>query len=103
MLSIKNNESHTDEKATDHLEMRIKPSDKVRLSHAANLTGVNLTTFVRTSAAREAARVLREHQITVLSERDRQMLLDALDNPSPPTTAAQDAVRDYRSRITHAG
>jgi uncharacterized protein (DUF1778 family) len=91
-----------DERATDNIEMRVRPSDKERISRAAELTGVKLTTFVRASAAREAERVLREHQTTTLSERDRRTLLEALDNPPPPTRAARDAVRDYRSRIANA-
>ena len=103
MLSFNELEAPSDEKATDNLEMRVKPSDKERMVRAAELTGVRLTTFVRASAAREADRVLREHETTVLSERDRRALLDALDNPPPPTGAALDAVRRYRSRIANAG
>ena len=45
----------------------------------------------------------REHRTTVLSERDRHALLEALDNPPAPTRAALDAVRGYRSRIANAG
>ena len=102
MLNFSDDQAPADEKATDHLEMRVKPSDKERMAHAAELTGVKLTTFVRASAAREAERVLREHQTTVLSDHDRRMLLEALDNPPPPTSAARDAVRAYRSRIANA-
>ncbi len=102
MLNFSDVTASPDERATDHIEMRVKPSDKDRISRAAELTGVKLTTFVRASAAREAERILREHQTTTLSERDRQALLEALDNPPPPTRAARDAVRDYRSRIANA-
>ena len=83
--------------------MRAKPGDKARMSRAAELTGVKLTTVVRASADREAERILREHQTTTLSEYDSRPLLEALDNPSPPTPAALDAVRNYRSRIANAG
>jgi len=103
MLNFRKDESGSNEKATGHLEMRMRPSDKARMSRAAELTGVTLTTFVRASAAREAARVLREHQTTVLSEQEGRTLLDALDHPPPPTAAARHAVRDYRSRIVNAG
>ena len=102
MLNFTDVPASPDERATDNIEMRVRPSDKERISRAAELTGVKLTTFVRASAAREAERVLREHQTTTLSERDRQALLEALDNPPPPTRAARDAVRDYRSRIANA-
>jgi len=101
---LNSNESNTPsgEKATDHIEMRVKPSDKARMARAAELSGVKLTTFVRGSAAREADRILREHEITTLSPRDRRRVLDALENPPAPTQAARDAVRGYRSRIANA-
>ena len=102
MLKFSDVTGSPDERATDNIEMRVKPSDKERISQAAELTGVKLTTFVRASAAREAERILREHQTTTLSERDRRTLLEALDNPPPPPRAARDAVRDYRSRIANA-
>ena len=102
MLNFTDVPASPDERATDNIEMRVRPSDKERISRAAELTGVGLTTFVRASAAREAERILREHQTTTLSERDRQALLEALDNPPTPTRAARDAVRDYRSRIANA-
>ena len=103
MLNFRTTDASSDEKATANIEMRVKPSDKESMSRAAELSGVKLTTFVRTSAAREAERILREHQTTTLSERDRQTLLEALDNPSPPTPAAREAVSNYRSRIAKAG
>ena len=103
MLNFRDVEAPSGEKATANIEMRVKPSDKARISQAAELSGVKLTTFVRASSAREAERILREHQMTVLSERDRETLLEALDNPPPPTVAARDAVRNYRARIANAG
>ena len=102
MLNFSDVTASLNERATDNIEMRVKPSDKERISRAAELAGVKLTTFVRASAVREAARILQDHQTTTLSERDRQTLLEALDNPPLPTSAARDAVRDYRSRIANA-
>lgn len=91
-----------DEKATDSVKMRFKPSDKERVFRAAELTLIKLTTFIWASAAKEAERVLGEHQTTTLSQRDTLMVLNALDNPPPPTPAAREAVRGYRSRIANA-
>ena len=102
MLNFSEISCSPDERATDNIEMRIRPSDKSRISRAAELSGVKLATFVRTSAAREAERILSEHQTTTLSERDRRALLKALYRPPSPTLAAREAVRDYRSRIANA-
>ena len=103
MLKFRDVETPVQEKATDNIEMRVKPSVKERMMRAAELSGVKLATFVRASAAREAERILHEYQITTLSKRDRKTLLKALDEPPPPTAEARDAVRDYRSRIVNAG
>ncbi len=103
MLKFSEVEGPSDERATSNIEMRIRPSDKERIARAAELTGVKLTTFVRASAAREAERIVREHRMTTLSERDRLAVLEALDNPPAPTGAAREAVRNYRSRIANAG
>ena len=63
MLSFSDKKAPSDEKATDNIEMRVRPSDEERMSRAAELTGVKLATFVRASAASEAERILREHQL----------------------------------------
>ncbi|MDE0522276.1 MAG: DUF1778 domain-containing protein [Boseongicola sp.] len=83
--------------------MLARPNDTQRMSRAAELTGARPTTFVRAPAVREAERVLREHQDTVLSKRDRATPREALDNPPPPTMAAWEAARGNRSRIANAG
>ena len=93
----------SDEKATDRLRDANTAGVKDRIAHAAAVSGVKLAAFVRAAAAREAERVLREHRVTLLTERDRRALLAALDSPPAPTEAARDAVRDYRSRISNAG
>lgn len=103
MLNFSDVEGPSDEKAARNLEIRTRPSDKERMSRAAELTGVRLSTFVGASAAREAGRVLRGHQNTVLSRCDRLTLLEALVSPPPTTTATREAVRGYRTRIANAG
>ncbi len=103
MLNFRGVKRSSNEKATDHIEMRVRPSDKERMSRAAELSGVRLATFVRAAAAREAERVLYEYRTTVLSEHDSQALLKALDDSPVPTPAARDAVRAYRSRVVNAG
>lgn len=102
MLSFDDPTASSNEKSTDSIEMRVKPSVKSHIAKAAELMGIPLTTFVRAAAAREAERVLGQHQTTVLSGRDQRALLAALDSPPPPTSAAKDAVARYRARIANA-
>ena len=101
-LNFRDVEAPSDEQATARIEMRVKPSDKGRISQAAERSDVTLTTFVRAFAAREAERMLREHQATVLSERARRTLRKVLNHPPPPTAAARESVHNYHARITGA-
>ena len=55
------------------------------------------------STTREAERVLREHQTTILSERGQRTLMAALDNPPSPAKAALKAAERYRKWIANAG
>ena len=103
MLNFIDPDVYSSEKATDSIEMRIKPSVKSGIVRAAELMGVPLTSFVRASAMREAERVLRDHQTTVLSARAQRALLAALDSPPTPTQAALEAADRYRARIANAG
>lgn len=103
MLSfIDPNDVASGEKASDRIGVRIQPRAKADIGKAAELMGVSLTVFVCASAMREAERVLREHQTTVLSKRDQRTLLAALDNPPPPAEAALQAADRFRARIASA-
>ena len=90
------------EKATDSIRLCIKPGEMNRIRRAAERSGVNFVAFVTASAALEAERILRERQTAALSERDVKMLLEALENPPPPTKAARDAVHNCCALIANA-
>ena len=100
MLNFIDPEVASGEKSTETIEMRIKPSVKNGIVRAAELMGVSVTSFMRASAVREAERVLREHQATLLTAREHRIVLDALDSPPPPSQAALDAATRYRKRIS---
>ena len=103
MLNFIDPDVSSGEKATDRIEMRIKPGSKAGIRKAAELMGVSLSAFVCVSAMQEAERVLRKYHTTVLSERDRRTLLAALDDPPPPGRTALEAAHRYRARIANAG
>jgi uncharacterized protein (DUF1778 family) len=81
------------------LEARVTDEQKALLQHAADLTGRSLTEFVVSSAQEVAARTVREHEVLTLSGRDRQVFVDALLRPSPPSKRLRQAARRYK-RIT---
>ncbi len=81
---------------TDRLEARIPGDVKATLVRAAALRGQSLSDFVVSSAAGEAMRVIREHEVLELSERDQAMFVEALLNPPAPSPALVEAARRYR-------
>lgn len=78
----------------------LPPRSERAANHAEAPTSLADALFTTTQ---EAERVLREHQTTVLSERDQRTLLAALDNPPSPAKAALKAAERYRKRIANAG
>jgi uncharacterized protein (DUF1778 family) len=43
--------------------------------------------------------VLERHHVTVLSDRDRDIFLQMLDNPPPPNEALKKAAKRYKQTI----
>ena len=69
------------------IELRVSTEEKRRMTEAARRLGLDLSSFIRTTALREAERLEREHRSLVLSVEDRHALLEALDTNSKPTEA----------------
>lgn len=71
--------------ATARLDLRLDTQDKDKITHAAELRGVPLATFVRQAALREAAAVAAETSTVTLSAAEARRLLAALDKPFKPS------------------
>lgn len=65
------------------LNMRISESDKKTLNRAANLRGLNLTSFVLQSAMDKAQETLEHEKRIELTNRDMKKLLEILDSKEP--------------------
>jgi uncharacterized protein (DUF1778 family) len=82
---------------TARLETRLWDEQKALFQHAADLTGRSLTEFVVSSDQEVAARTVREHDVLMLSGRDRQVFVEALLKPNPPNKRVRQAARRYKS------
>ena len=82
---------------TARLEARLTEEQKALFQHAADLIGRSLTEFVVSSAQDAAARTVREHAVLTLSGRDRQVFVDAILKPAPPSRRLRQAARRYRN------
>jgi len=82
----------------ERLEARITPAQKEILQHAAELEGRSLTDFVVSSAQAAARRIIHEHEILLLSAKDREVFVNALLNPPAPNDKLRRAARRYKQK-----
>ncbi len=87
MLNFVNFAAEIDEPKSARMEQRTKPSIKARIQEAAALLGVDETTFVTSVAFERAKATFDEHERTLLSAKDRERVLAALESPAEPTAA----------------
>lgn len=90
MLNFKNLAADIEEPKSARMEQRTKPSIKAQIQQAAALLGVDETTFVTSVALERARATLADHERTLLSARDREMVLSALESPAEPTAALRE-------------
>ena len=70
--------------ATARLDLRLNPADKARISRAADLRGVPLSTFVRDAVLRETENVMAAELSVALSAEESRRFLAAQDKPFAP-------------------
>lgn len=86
------------ERSTARMNFRTKPHIKRAIQRAAALSGVDDSVFTINAAYKAALETIETHERTVLSRKDFQTVLDALENPPPPTDALREAFARYRER-----
>lgn len=82
--------------AVDRLEVRLSKEKKALIEQAAAASGQSLTDFTVGTLCRRARKVLREEQVLVLSDRDRDAFLAALENPPKPNKFLLRAAKRWR-------
>jgi uncharacterized protein (DUF1778 family) len=103
MPPFKDSGSTIDEPRSARMEQRMKPRVKAEIQRAAALLGVDETTFVVSAAFERARQTIVDHERTVLTTKDRDVFLAALDAPAKPSRALRDAVAVNRRLIRHGG
>lgn len=81
------------------LDLRLAATDKARISRAADLRGVPVSTFVREAVLREAENVMAAELTVTLSPEESRRFLAALDKPFKPNARLKKAM-DNASRLT---
>lgn len=82
--------------ASERFSFRLEAEKKNRIERAAAVRGLTLTDFAILTLMREAEEILRTEHILVLSDKDRDAFLAALDNPPAPNAKARKAAAKYK-------
>lgn len=103
MLNFRDLSAAVNEPRTARMEQRTKPSIKAQIRQAAELLGVDETTFVTSAALERAKATLADHERTLLSARDREMVLSVLESPARPTKALRETLALHRESAASDG
>ena len=83
------------------LNVRLGAEQKGLIERAASYAGENLTAFTVSTLVERARKIIAEHELTVLSERDRDRFLDLLDAPPAPAASLQRAAERHAALVAH--
>ncbi len=68
----------------ERVEFRTNSQERENFEKAASFLGMNISSFVRMAALERACEILKSEQTLVLSDEDRDLFLNALENPPKP-------------------
>lgn len=85
----------TEKHSISRLNFRIPSEIKERVEEAALVSGTTVTDFAITALANSAEEAIHRHQTRILSNRDRDIFLEMLDNPPAPNHALKKAAKRY--------
>jgi uncharacterized protein (DUF1778 family) len=88
-------------KSDARLNFRLAGELKRTIEEAATQMGQNVSDFAISTLVQSARRILREQQVTRLSERDRQLFVKMLDDQSTePNQALVRAAKRYEKQVS---
>lgn len=75
------------------MSLRIRTADKAKIMRASAIANSGMTDFIIRNAVEAAERVIEQAERLTLSRRDSMLVLDLLENPSPPNARALAAIK----------
>lgn len=83
----------------ERIACRVRPEDKVKIARAAELLGLGMSEFLISKGIEAADEILQIHQTILLSERDWNTVMDAIDHPAEPNEALKQAVARFKKGL----
>ena len=86
----------------ERVHCRVTPENKAILKKAAALTGQDLTSFITAATVERAIEVIEKYERIVLSKKDAQIFLEAIENPPEPSESLVAAAAKYSHKQNEA-
>ncbi|MBP9091043.1 DUF1778 domain-containing protein [bacterium] len=88
-----------EEKSDDRIYARVNSKLKQRIQHAADLKGLDLTSYVISTLIADADKTVQENEVLQLSQRDREAFAAAILNPPPANKELLAAAKRFKARM----
>lgn len=80
------------------VEIRVSQEQKNLLEKAAALKGISLSAYMLSLTLEAAQSDITDHEHMVLSDRDWDLFVSALENPPEPCANLQSAIQKFRQK-----
>ncbi len=80
------------------VEFRSSPQEKDLIALAAELSGINVSSFLREAALKEANKIVQDYESLKLSQKDRDIFLKVLDDSPEPTSRLKRSMKRYKKQ-----
>lgn len=87
---------------SERLEARVTPEQKSMFTLCARIRGCSVSDFVVSCAQEVASRTIREQEVMALSQRDRQIFVEALFGEVKPVERLKKAAERYMATDSQA-
>jgi uncharacterized protein (DUF1778 family) len=77
----------------NRVALRVRPGDKATIMRAVALAQTDMTTFILSTALREARSVIEDHERVKLTGRDSRRVMELLEKPPAPNAKLRKAAR----------
>lgn len=98
-MAVKSRYHQRPARKIERIEARLNPDQRRRIEYAACLRGTSISDFIVTSADDAAARTIQQHEVWVLTDRDREVFVKALLHPPAPSARMRAAAKHHKERI----
>ena len=84
----------------ERIHLRLSTATKKKIERAAEIAGSTVTDFVIAAISKKADQVIEEQERLILSDRNRDVFLEAITGSPPPNKKLKETFRNYKKLET---